>query len=286
MSPLADRARALVDAPLSVGSGFWDGFRYPFRGLRFVYVEHRGLARYWAVPLLLTCAALAVVVYGSLELHGPLTDAMWAAPTGEGFWAATGRFFHAALSFVIGVLLSVVGFVLVVALTTVIAAPFNDALSEEVERLRTGKTGPPFRLGALLRDVGRTVALEVLKLGLYAAVMGPLFLVSLAVPVVGPVVYSVFSFLFTAYYFALDYVDWPVARRGLGLRYRRALLSRRRSTFLGFGTGVWLFLLIPLVNLLFMPAAVAGGTLLYLDIEGPRVPGAGAGGGAVGAPPG
>ena len=36
----------------------------------------------------------------------------------------------------------------------------------------------------------------------------------------------------------------------------------------GFGTGVWLFLFIPLVNLLFMPAAVAGGTLLFLDLEG------------------
>ena len=34
-----------------------------------------------------------------------------------------------------------------------------------------------------------------------------------------------------------------------------------------FGTGVWLFLFVPLVNLLFMPAAVAGGTLLFLELE-------------------
>jgi uncharacterized protein involved in cysteine biosynthesis len=33
---------------------------------------------------------------------------------------------------------------------------------------------------------------------------------------------------------------------------------------------VWLFLFIPLVNLLFMPAAVAGGTLLFLDVEAKR----------------
>ena len=36
---------------------------------------------------------------------------------------------------------------------------------------------------------------------------------------------------------------------------------------LGFGAGVYLFLMIPLVNLFFMPAAVAGGTLLFLDLE-------------------
>jgi len=40
----------------------------------------------------------------------------------------------------------------------------------------------------------------------------------------------------------------------------------------GFGTGVWLFLFIPFLNLFFMPAAVAGGTLLYLDLEGPGEP--------------
>jgi len=269
VSALADKARGVVGAPVRAGFGFWDGLRYPFRGLRFVYVEHRGLARYWLVPLLLTAGALVAVIYGSVELHGPLTDAMWATPTGEGIGPGALRVLHAILSFVVGILLAAVGFVVVVALTTVFAAPFNDALSEEVERLRTGRPGPPFRLGALLRDIGRTVTLELVKLALYVAVMGPLFVLSLAVPGVGPIAYSVFSFLFTAMYFALDYIDWPVARRGLGLRYRRELLARRRATFLGFGTGVWLFLFIPLLNLFFMPAAVAGGTLLYLDLEGP-----------------
>ena len=80
----------------------------------------------------------------------------------------------------------------------------------------------------------------------------------------------VVGFALTALYFALDYVDWPIARRGLGLRYRRELLARGGATLFGFGAGVWLFLLVPLLNLFFMPAAVAGGTLLYLELEGPR----------------
>jgi uncharacterized protein involved in cysteine biosynthesis len=36
---------------------------------------------------------------------------------------------------------------------------------------------------------------------------------------------------------------------------------------LGFGASVWVLLLIPLVNLFFMPAAVAGGTMLFLDLH-------------------
>jgi CysZ protein len=35
----------------------------------------------------------------------------------------------------------------------------------------------------------------------------------------------------------------------------------------GFGTGVWVLLFIPLVNLFFMPAAVAGGTMLFVALQ-------------------
>ena len=38
----------------------------------------------------------------------------------------------------------------------------------------------------------------------------------------------------------------------------------------GFGTGVWVLLFIPLVNLFFMPAAVAGGTMLFLAMNRDR----------------
>jgi len=40
----------------------------------------------------------------------------------------------------------------------------------------------------------------------------------------------------------------------------------------GFGTGVWILLFVPLVNLFFMPAAVAGGTMLFLGLERARIP--------------
>ena len=39
---------------------------------------------------------------------------------------------------------------------------------------------------------------------------------------------------------------------------------------LGFGAGVGLFVFVPLVNLLFMPAAVAGGVLFHAELERDR----------------
>jgi CysZ protein len=114
------------------------------------------------------------------------------------------------------------------------------------------------------------VVLEIAKLGLWALVMIPLFVLSLVVPVVGQIIYAVFGFFFTAAYFAVDYIDWPASRRNRGISYRFSMLRAHFLPMLGFGTGVWLFLFVPLLNLLFMPAAVAGGTLLFLDLERAR----------------
>ena len=145
---------------------------------------------------------LLLVLNGGLSYSDALTDLFWSNPTGEGFWSGVGRFFHKVVSVLIALVLSLVGLVIVAVLSSIVAAPFNDFLSEEVERLRTGRTGPPFSLAVLLRDLVRTIGIEMVKLTMYAAVMIPLFISSLLVPVVGQILYSIFSFWFTSIYFA------------------------------------------------------------------------------------
>jgi CysZ protein len=105
------------------------------------------------------------------------------------------------------------------------------------------------------------------KLAIYATVMGGLLLVGLLVPVVGAVVQASLGFVVTASFLALDHIDWAAARHGLSVRARLGLLRQHPGALLGFGTAVWLMLFAPLVNLLLVPAAVAGGTLLFGDIR-------------------
>ncbi len=260
-------AAGAVALPKATVVGYWRGLRYPFRGLRFVFFEHPGLARFWLPPILVTLVLLVAVLIGGWSWHGDVTAWLWSGPSGDGFWASVLGALHWLLSGVVLLLMWALGLVAVVFSTNLVAAPFNDLLSEEVERLAAGRNGPPFSWKALARDSVRTVGVELVKLLLYVAVMLPMFLFSY-VPVVGPVVYAVVGFLFTALYFAIDYVDWPASRRNRDVRFRFGMLRRRFWSMFGFGTGVWLFLFIPLVNLFFMPAAVAGGTLLFLDMEG------------------
>lgn len=242
--------------------GFSKGFAYPLRGWRFLFA-HPSLIRFWIWPIFITFVCLVGVGYGAWHLHEDVVNLFWSAPDGDGWLASVLAFLRGALSFVMGILLFAFGLVLVVLIASPIAAPFNDALSQAVEKVEAGNEAPPFALGAVLRDLLRTVAFEAGYIG----IMLTTFVLSLVVPVLGPAVHTVFGFVVTASYWALSYIDWPAARRGLSLGRRIGLVRAQFVTMFGFGCAVWLMLFVPLLNLFFMPAAVAGGTLLVLDLE-------------------
>lgn len=251
---------------MRIDLGFFRGFSFPFRGARFVYLRHPGLVRYWIFPVLISSALLVAVGYGTFGLRESLVDLLWVAPTADGFWASLGRAAHAFVEWFLAFVLFLAGAVVVALLSSLLAAPFNDALSQEVERLSGLPAGAKVTPVAAIKDLGRTVLLELRKLGLYAAVMLPLSLFSLLVPGPGHVIHTVVGFYFTAAFLCVDYLDWPAARRQWSVGRRLGHLRRYPLTTFGFGIGVWLFLLVPFANLLFMPAAVAGGTLLFVEL--------------------
>jgi CysZ protein len=265
-------AGAVVKSPI----GFARGLSYGLRGMRFVYFGHPGLARYWVFPILITGAAIFAVFYGAGSLYDDVGGAVWSLLP-ESWSKATGfvGWLVTALKWIIelvaAVLITLLGLVLVVVLSSVVAAPFNDALSEAVERILTGGSAPAFSFKKMLADIGRTIRLEIGKVLLYALIVGPLFLASFFVPGIGQLI-SLVGFAFTAIYLGVDYIDWPAARRDWSVRDRVAFTRRQIPAVAGFGTGVWVLLFIPVVNLLFMPAAVAGGTMLFVDMAGESAP--------------
>lgn len=245
---------------------FVRGLGYAIKGVRILR-KYPDLARYWSVPILLTFVSLVASFVLAARYHDDLLTLLWQARQGHGwlavlegalYWLARGASFVLSLSVLL--LVSTV-------LSMVFAAPFNDALSEAVEERETQKASPTFAISRLLSDLARTVVIELLKLSLFAAIMMPLTIFSWLVPGVGHVAAAIVGGLFTASYFALDYTDWPASRRGLGVRQRLSLFSQRPWLMLGFGVAVWGCLFVPILNLAFMPIAVAGGTRLFLDLE-------------------
>ena len=64
------------------------------------------------------------------------------------------------------------------------------------------------------------------------------------------------------------YIDYPADNHKLGWNEMLAWLREKRWQSMSFGGSVYLVLLIPLVNILMMPAAVAGATLFWVRERG------------------
>ncbi|MCL6415941.1 sulfate transporter CysZ [Aestuariirhabdus sp. Z084] len=149
-----------------------------------------------------------------------------------------------------------------------IAAPFNGLLSEVCERQLLNDLGEagqdvPFSWKELGLLVPRTLAREITKLLYFAPRALLLFIISW-IPVINLIAPLLWA-LFGAWTMAIQYVDYPADNNKMSFRDMLTALKQRRFMSLGFGGCVSLLMLIPIVNLLIMPAAVTGATKLWVD---------------------
>ena len=244
--------------------GFFTGLRYPFQGMRLVYREHTDLWRIWIWPIALTFLALGTAYVGSFLGYDDFVEWLWPVPDGEGFWQGLLRALHALVELLFLVLLLGLSSVLGLGLASVLAIPFNDRLSREIETRLRGLPAGDAGVGLGL-DLARTVALELGKLFLWLVLTLMVFVGGQLVPVVGQVAAPALSFVLGALYLAFDHVDLPAGRHGWRTGRRFGLLVRHFGTMLGFGAGLFVLFFVPVLNLFFMPAAVAGGTKLFLE---------------------
>ncbi|MCL4128752.1 UNVERIFIED_CONTAM: hypothetical protein GTU68_063828 [Idotea baltica] len=237
-----------------------DATSYLGRGWKLV--REPGLRRFVLVPLLINIAVFAIL---SWLLFGALFS--WMEN-----WAFFDRFgsiwlvekLQQILQFVVGAVLSVVLIYAFTLLANLIGAPFNSLLAERVEMHLTGKsptTDPSMTF--LVKSIPKTMRSEVSKL-IYLAlwsipllVLGFIPIVNLAAPFI--------VFAFGAWMFSLEYIDYPMGNHQMFFKQVKGELQQRRPMALGFGFMVAVFSIIPIVNLVIMPIAVAGATALYVE---------------------
>jgi CysZ protein len=165
------------------------------------------------------------------------------------------------------VLLLVIIFFTFTTLANIIAAPFNGFLAEKVEVVVRGEDNfPPFRWAELFAMVPRTLGREMRKLG-YFLPRAIVLLVLSFIPVVNLVAAPLWI-LFSIWMMAVQYIDYPADNHKMSWGDMLAWLREKRWQSLGFGGIVYLALLVPGLNLLIMPAAVAGATLFWVRERG------------------
>ena len=234
---------------------FLKGFGYLAEGLRLIRVA--GLRRFVLMPLLVNTVLFTGLMFAAVSGFEQLLDYLL------GFLPAWLHWLQYLLwpLFAVSVLLMLVySFTL---MANLIAAPFNGVLAEAVEKHLTGQaleqTG---NWRALIKDIVPSLWSEVQKLGYFALRALPLLLLFVipGINLAAPILWAVFS----AWMLALEYADYPLGNHGMKFRDQRPRLRERRLLSLGFGLAVLGLMLIPIVNFVAMPAAVAGATALWV----------------------
>lgn len=222
-----------------------------------VIARSPGLLLLGALPALLSVVLLVGALGGLLYLASDITT--WLTPfatTWSPMWRDAVRVVVGLAIVAAAALLASVTFI---ALTLAIGGPFYEYIAEQAERrlgLDTSDDGSGW-----FRMLGRGIAgsLQLIVMSIVGA--GLLFVLGF-VPVLGQTVVPVLGAVFGAWIVSLEMVGMVFQRRGLTMRDRRRALGHQRATALGFGLPAYLLCLVPILQLVVIPAAVVGGTLL------------------------
>jgi CysZ protein len=160
--------------------------------------------------------------------------------------------------------------VLVMSFTVIaqiIGQPFYERISDRVEHQLGGHRGRARPDAPWWRSFPRATLESLLLLALTLGCTAPLFVLGLF-PVVGQTVVPILQALVAGFFLAVELLAIPLERRGLHLAGRLRFVWQHRAQTLGFGVTAFLLFLVPLMNLLAMPGAVVGATLLVRRLSG------------------
>lgn len=255
------------------GFGTLDGATYPFKAL-IVFIKNPRLIKYIAIPIFVNIV-IAIALYSGLlyfgwqivdgvqgDLTSWLNQLIENLPAWLNFltYAASGLIVLVRFLLVI-ILFVATGFVLT-QFGVLLGAPWYGQLSEQLEKLRTGKV-ELIELN-IVADLGRAILYELKKLILIAMVGLPLLLINLF-PGIGTLISSIGSLALTTAIVSMDFLDSCLERRRLKFRQKFKIVLKSLPASASFGLVCLGLISIPLVNLFTIPLCVASGTLFICD---------------------
>lgn len=151
-----------------------------------------------------------------------------------------------------------------VAVANLIGSPFYGLLAEKVEQQLTGQSiESDDDWKALVATIPRSIARELHKL-VYYLPRALLLLVLGVIPGVN-LVAGVLWFGFSSWMMTLQYVDYAADNNNQSFAQLKRFASERRWSSFSFGMLVYGVAMIPLVNLVAVPAAVCGATAFWVN---------------------
>ncbi len=230
------------------------GVGYLVRGLQMIMQP--ALRTFVVIPLLINTVIFALLIglgatQFELLLNQMLPEDHWLDFLRWLLWPLF------ALTFVLII------FYTFTVVANLIASPFNDLLAQKVERLLSGQQPEEGSSSwrQVVKGIGPALMGEWRKIVYFLMRVIPL-LVLFVIPglnVIAPFLWLLFS----AWFLTLQYVDFPMGNHNIPFDQQQERLKQQRMTALGFGGALTLMMMVPLLNFVAMPAAVAGATILW-----------------------
>lgn len=241
-----------------------DGALFVPRGI-VVFVKRPGLWLLGLTPVAVSAGIVLLMAFGLAFLIDDFTA--WVTPFADAWpaWLRSTVRVSIALAVIAGFLLAIV--LLFAEVTNIIGQPFFEIISDTVEKERGN--APAGVDAPWWTTLPRATLESVITVVVWLCFVIPLFGASF-IPFVGQTVIPVVATVVSGYFLALEILQIPLERRGLHLRERITFHwdPHHRPEALGFGIAAVLLFLVPLMNVIAMPGAIIGATLLVRRLTG------------------
>jgi CysZ protein len=233
------------------------GAGYLLKG--FSLMNQKGIRRFAYLPMAINIMLFSVAIWlGYSQFDGWLNSLM---PTWLPDWLLNAVMWLIMPIFT--ALVSIIVFFSFSIIANFLASPFNGPLAEAVEKKLTGQAPPSLSFQQIIKDTPAVLWNELKKIKYFLLWIVPLFIFSW-IPVVN-IAAPVLWFVFSGWMLTLQYHDYPMGNHQMKFPEQREKLKTQRSLALGFGLATLAVTMIPVVNFIVIPAAVAGATALYLE---------------------
>ncbi|QEY50748.1 sulfate transporter CysZ [Legionella longbeachae] len=231
---------------------FWWGTFYLLRGIRHLFTK--GLKRFIILPLVVNFLMFAGLFY--LISHYLLPYAYYYLNQLPSWLSFLSTLFF--IIFILGFFLMFLSLFTVVF--NVVAAPLNGLLAEKTQNILYASSIPDISFYQMaLRSLQRQMEFLRYFIPRFCGV-GILFFVPFLQPV-----YPFIWFIFNAWMLSIQYQDFAMDNNLVDFKEMRQEIKRNKMRSLGLGCSINLASLIPVINILVMPAAVIASTILFCE---------------------
>ncbi|MCX4028289.1 sulfate transporter CysZ [Endozoicomonas sp. SM1973] len=233
-----------------------------FQGLKLI--SQPGLRKFVVFPLLLNICVFTIALILLFSQFGALISWLIGDLPSWLIWLEylLWPFFAITALLLVFFTFSILG--------NIIASPFHGFLAEAVEKkITNNQNEEEFSWQQLAVVVPKAIGRELRKLLYYLP-----WLVILLLITITPVLNIIAPFAWFAYstwMLSVQYVDYAADNNGVGFKEMIDQLKQSRTNALTFGGTVYLLMFIPLVNFLVIPAAVAGGTVMWVELNRKKI---------------